>query len=414
VAAFALAALGVGAFGDSRAAAFAGVVAVAYVAWGRASTVPDASLAVERTITVEDPGPGERVPVRTRVRNVGDDRLADCRLVDGVPAALSVVDGAARAHCALDPGEAVELAYAVEARRGVHEYEGALAVVRDAAGSVEERHVAREPSTLTCRPGLSAWPPSVPLRDHTTGYAGDVVTDEGGAGLEFHATREYRRGDPLARVDWNRLARTGELATTEFRQECAAAVVLVVDGRAAGYVAPDPTGPHALDRAVDATGTLYDALVGAGNRVGVAAVSTTDCWLAPRAGGDGHRERVRELLATSPALSPVPAARNLRVKRSVDRLRRRVPDGAQVVFLTPLCDDRAARIARRLEAGGRAVTVVSPDPTLAATPSYRLARVGRRLRVNALRRAGVRVVDWAWDEPLGVALSRTALGGGSR
>jgi len=411
--AFALVALAVGTFAGSPAAAFAGAVAIGYVAWGRATSVPAVSLAVEREFSTTTPDPGESVTVSVRVANVGDVALAECRLVDGVPAALSVVDGRARAHCSLAAGEAVAFEYDVVARRGVHEYEAALAVVRDRAGAVEERHVVTAPDRLACVPALPSATRSVPLREHATQYAGNVDTSEGGAGLEFFQTREYRRGDPLARVDWNRLARTRDLATTEFREERAASVVLVVDGRAAGYVAPDPEGEHALDRAVDAAGALYDSLVADGNRVGLAAVSTSECWLPPGASRE-HRERVRELLGTHPALSPVPAARNLRVNRSVDRLRRRIPDGAQVFFLTPLCDDRAARIARRFEAGGRAVTVLSPDPTLARTPSHRLARVGRRLRVTGLRGSGVRVVDWAWTEPLGVALSRTTVRGEGR
>jgi uncharacterized repeat protein (TIGR01451 family) len=411
--AFALVALGVGAFAGVRAVAFAGAVAAAFVAWGAAASVPRVDLEASRTLSESTPEPGERVTVSVRVENAGDAALPECRVVDGVPAALSVVDGSARAHCSLAPGDAVTFEYVVEARRGVHAYEGALAVVRDRAGAVEERHVVHAPDELACVPPLPSAPWRVPLRERTTRYAGNVDTSDGGSGLEFFQTREYRRGDPLSHVDWNRFARTGDLATTEFREERAASVVLVVDGRAAGYVAPDADGPHALDRAVDAAGSLYDALVASGNRVGVAAVSTSECWLPPGASRE-HRERVRELLARDPALSPVPASRNLRVKRSVDRLRRRIPDGAQVFFLTPLCDDRAASIARRFEAGGRAVTVLSPDPTLARTPSHRLARVGRRLRVTGLRGSGVRVVDWGWDEPLGVALSRTTVRGDDR
>ncbi|MFC6952143.1 DUF58 domain-containing protein [Halorubellus litoreus] len=411
--AFALVALGVGTFAGSPATAFAGAVAAAYVAWGGAASAPSVDLAVSRSLSTTDPDPGERVRVAVTVENVGDDALRECRVVDGVPAALSVVDGSARAHCSLASGDATSFEYVVEARRGVHAYEGALAVVTDRAGAIEERHVVHAPDELECVPPLGDATRDVPLREHTTRYAGNVDTDEGGSGLEFFGTREYRRGDPLSRVDWNRFARTGALSTVEFREERAASIVLVVDGRAAGYVAPDAGGPHALDRAVDAAGSLYDALVASGNRVGVAAVSTSECWLPPGS-GRGHRERVRDLLATNPALSPVPAARNLRVTQSVDRLRRRIPDGAQVFFLTPLCDDRAATIARRFEAGGRAVTVLSPDPTLARTPSHRLARVGRRLRVTGLRGSGVRVVDWAWDEPLGVALSRTTVWGDGR
>jgi hypothetical protein len=64
------------------------------------------------------------------------------------------------------------------------------------------------------------------------------------------------------------------------------------------------------------------------------------------------------------------------------------------VFCTPLVDDYALRAARRLDAGGNRVTVVSPDPTVGATAGQRLARIERSLRCSALREAGIRVVDW--------------------
>jgi hypothetical protein len=64
------------------------------------------------------------------------------------------------------------------------------------------------------------------------------------------------------------------------------------------------------------------------------------------------------------------------------------------VFCTPLVDDYALRTARRLDAGGNRVTVVSPDPTVGVTAGQRLARIERSLRCSALREAGIPVVDW--------------------
>jgi hypothetical protein len=86
-------------------------------------------------------------------------------------------------------------------------------------------------------------------------------------------------------------------------------------------------------------------------------------------------------------------------------LRRRLPTSAQVVFYSPLCDDYAPEVARRLDAAGHAVTVVSPDPTVDDTPGTRLASAERARRLRALRAGGVRAVDWDTDDHLGVALT---------
>jgi uncharacterized protein (DUF58 family) len=78
-----------------------------------------------------------------------------------------------------------------------------------------------------------------------------------------------------------------------------------------------------------------------------------------------------------------------------------------VVLFSPLCDDYVARAARRLDAYGHLVTVVSPDPTTERTVGERLARLERRLRCSRLREAGLRVVDWTADERLEAAVETT-------
>jgi uncharacterized protein (DUF58 family) len=52
------------------------------------------------------------------------------------------------------------------------------------------------------------------------------------------------------------------------------------------------------------------------------------------------------------------------------------------------------------------VTVISPDPTATRTVGQRLARVERAMRVASLRERGVRVIDWGYDDRLGIELER--------
>jgi uncharacterized protein (DUF58 family) len=77
-----------------------------------------------------------------------------------------------------------------------------------------------------------------------------------------------------------------------------------------------------------------------------------------------------------------------------------------VVLFTPLADDYVVSVARRLDAYGHLVTVVSPDPTAGRTDGQRLARVERSLRASRLRSAGIRVVDWPPGQPLASAVER--------
>ena len=421
VGAVALVGIAAGVLTSEPAALLAGAAGIGFAAYARATPLgPGApasdgpaddgeaaeKLSVERSLDSGEPDPGETVAVTVTVTNEGDRPVADVRVVDSVPEALSVTGGSPRHGTALRAGEDVTFEYEVGAGRGVHTFGPAAVIAKDLTGSVEETRLVGPETTVTCRPTLRPTTEPVPLRQRAARFAGRVETDTAGAGLEFYATREYRPGDALSRVDWNRRARTGELSTVEFRSEQAATVMVVVDARDPSYAAPDPDTPHALDRGVEAAGRLYGSLTATGNQVGVAAFPSATCWLAPGAGVE-HEKRVRELLATHPDLSPVPREDAMTVAAGRSRLRRRLSAGTQVVFVSPLCDRRGADLARWLDEYGYPVTVLSPDPTADRTAGHRLARVARGLRLRELRGRGIPVVDWAADEPVDLALARS-------
>ena len=406
VSAVALLAGGLGVLFSSPVVLLSGVVGVAFAAYVRTASAPDPALEVTRTLSDDDPLPGDEVVVRLAVENVGDATLPDLRVVDGVPDAIPVTDGSARLGTALRPGKTAHLSYTVEAERGEHAFDSVTAVARDFSGATEVETAVECETALTCVPKLGTTV-DVPLRAQTTQYTGRVTTDTGGSGVEFHATREYRRGDPLSRVDWNRLARTGELTTIDFREERAASVVVVVDTREEAYLSRGEGERNAVQQGVDAAGKVVTQLLDAGDRVGLASLGPETCWLAPGSGSD-HRARARDLLATHPAFAPVPSGGTFYPTSRLKWVRKRLPAAAQVVFVTPLCDDFGVRAARRLDAQGHLVTVLSPDPTAAGSPGERLARTRRAHRLSTLRQSGIRVVDWDPDDLLGVALERTA------
>jgi|GEM_PF-5717335 len=101
----------------------------------------------------------------------------------------------------------------------------------------------------------------------------------------------------------------------------------------------------------------------------------------------------------------VGASDRTRPDRDVRRLDRRLLDGAQVLFCTPLLDQRAANVARRFSAYGRDVTVISPDVTTGSSPGNTVERITRADRVRSLR-GSVRVVDWEPTQPLAEVLTR--------
>lgn len=381
----------------------AAVVPVGYAAYPRLLPAPTVDLSLERRVTPENPPTGEAVEVTVTVENTGRS-LRDARIVDGVPPMLSVVDGTPRHAAVLGPGDTTTFSYEVEAVQGTHQFEPATVIARDLSGSREVETTVAAGTTLEVVPDV----PEVPLRQQTGDRVGQIVTDQGGSGVEFYRTREYRHGDQLNRIDWQRFARTGELTTIEFRQERAARVVLCLDVREAAYRAPGTEEPHAVAHGQAAAVQLLDALRGAPDAVGLAALGREACWLAPGTGRD-HHTRARELLASHPALSTYPpdpdVATTERAREQVADLRRRLDSDVQVVLLSPLTDGFVAETALELEAAGHAVTVISPDVTSTDTPGGKLAATERRNAIRSLREADVPVYDWSPGEPLGTALA---------
>lgn len=393
--ALAFLALGVGVVTAQPALLLASGVALGIAGYARLSRPPDLTdLEVARAVDEQTPEPGEEIRVSVAVENTGESFLPDLVLVERVPPTMQVVDGAARHGTALRPGETATFGYTAIVERGDHAWP--LQVIgRDAAGATERVGLIETDLTVRCAPGLETTA-EMPVRMQTSVYAGEVETDVGGEGLEFHSTRNYRPGDPKRRIDWKTYARSRSLTTVKFRKEHAARIVLLFDGRESSYVSTAPGRAHALDRAIEAAVDVYASLQAEGNLVGVAAFDGTPCWLAPNA-GTLHRERVRRLFVDHPALSPLPPGTGTgdagRYVDPMTHVRRQLPADTQIVLFTPLTDEYAYEVARRLDGAGHKVTVISPDPTTGRTVGQRIARLERSVLCRRLRDRGIRVVD---------------------
>lgn len=377
-------------------------VGVVFAAYPDLTPGTEPAVGLERTVSDPNPDPGDHVEVSVSVTNQGDELLADLRLVDGVPPTLSVVESLPRRGTALRPGQTETFTYTVRAERGTHSFEPATVVARDLAGATEfETTVGGEELTeIDCTAALS----SAPVRPETLQQVGRISADAGGIGTEFYRTREYRHSDAVGRIDWNRYAATGELTTTEYREERATSVLVVVDARQRAYRGPDDT-PHAVVRCVSGARRLVDVLSRTRNPIGVAGFGREFCRLEPDTGRE-HARRAHRILATHETFDSRPPADPVDLEAQASQLRATLDERTQLVLLSPLCDDEIVRLARRLQLAGHGVTVVTPDPTDDGSPGRRLGQVERRNRETELRDAEVRVVRWGADEALESALDR--------
>jgi len=391
-----------GLLASSPALFLSGIVGFAYAAYGYATRPPSTEVLVERSLSDPSPVPGERIEVTVTVENVDSRSIPDLRVVDDPPIGLPVVEGSPAFVTGLNPGATASYSYVLKGRRGTHEFGPTTVVTRNVSGETERRRRLENGRSLTCRGRLE----ELPLDSLTVPYTGRVETDSGGEGIEFHSTRQYTHGDPMSRIDWNRYARTNELTTTVYRKTEAATVVVMVDDRARYRVVRRPGEADSLQLCRHAGRLVVDTLLDSNNRVGVAMFG--DGAYLTQGGGRPQAVRARRLLEEGPDAFR-DDDKHVQMAYGGERvrtMRRYFPENSQVVFVTPLLDDKPVRIARRLQGHGHEVTVVSPDTTSTDSPGETVSRIERTERVRSLRETSVRVVDWSPDDPLDVAVQR--------
>lgn len=401
---FALASLGAGLLLDAPGMILLSGIGLGYVAYSHIGVPGSPDITVDRSLETNTPKPGESLTVTVTIQNTGSRVFPDLRIVDGTPPHLGVETGSPRYSTVLPPGDEAKFSYTVVARRGVHEFRQVRVATHNLAESRATINSIQVDSTIKCRPVFRS-PHTFPLRKAVSQYVGQVPTTSGGRGLEFHSTQEYHRGDPPARIDWHRFARTRDLATVVDREERAAEIMCVIDARPHAYVAPTADSPSAVDRAIEATGQLIPTLLETGNRVGIAAFSPIDCWVGPKAGRNAA-PHLQERLTTHSAFPQIAPEGRCSTIDWVEEFTRRYDRPTQVILLSPLVDRSAVLLARQLDGHRFLTTVVSVDPTVTLTPGQSLEHLERMTRSRALRKSGIRVVDWAWDDSFARAAFR--------
>ncbi len=419
----------------------AGVIPLVYLLYRTVSTVPDdRQLSASRNFDAAGSVPGATVDVELTVENTGDSVLSDIRVIDGVPEELAVVSGSPRNGTALSPGEAMTISYTVVLNRGHFAFDDPVFRLRSMAGTdtVTETVPVEGESSLSAANALS----EPPVADDTLTQAGSVPTEKGGPGLEFHATRQYHHGDPMNRIDWHHVAKTGEFVTVQYRQEQKDQTVIIVDCRPCGRVTPQVGYPTGVGMAAYAGERLYHALDRTGVFTTVTAVGLDGelpqltepdglPWIqasgevegTPRslfrgihsiAGTGADRFPVRPAVEKGETVTNETAAHDGLTKARSDggspswseRLLARLPTDGQVIICTPLLDDWPVEFATELAGREYSSIVVSPDVTTGYSQGKRLAGVLRRQRLRRMERYGVDTVDWPIDQPIEHRLRR--------
>lgn len=398
-----------GAFTGSSVYYFAAMIPVVFLLYTSVSRIPEDPVSVKREVTPSDPMPGDRVDVKLEVENTSDRPLTDVRVIDGVPDRLGVREGSPRKCTSLRSGESKSIEYSLTAKRGKDPFKPVSIKITSLNQKLESVDFipADGDTEVTCRVGLE----DAPLRQETIEKVGDITTDQGGSGIEFHSLRDYRSTDPLRKVEWRHFAKTRELATKEFREQKSAQVILVVDARTVTDVRGNEISPSGRELSFYAAKTVFDFLKNSSHSVGmtglgmeydeIAEVTTASGvpWIAPSA--RGLEKKSREFFS---ALEKEPLEGE-EGEFYAEEIYGMIPPGSQVIIFSPVLDDTLEPLAKTIRMHEHPVTVVTPDIAGEGTTGKDVESLERKFRIAKLKKYS-EVINWRGTEPLSITISK--------
>ncbi len=161
------------------------------------------------------------------------------------------------------------MTYKIRAPRGSYAFELVTVSASDHLGVKRSRSVLWAPGKLLFLPVIHRLRRVAirPLRTH--GHFGPIPSRQTGSGIDFYGLREYQMGDPRRWINWRASQRQEEkIFVNQFEQERIADVGIILDARQQSDILTK-NGESLFEYAVRATGSLSEALLHDGNRVGL-------------------------------------------------------------------------------------------------------------------------------------------------
>lgn len=368
---------------------------------------PEIRLRAERTLSADTVRQNQPVEVTVRIINEGP-ALEEVLIEDSLPRGLSVVEGENRVLTSLPAGGSLELSYTVRPPRGNYYFQDVLVTVGDHLG------VLRERTLLPARMRVLALPEVMRLRSvairppRTHGHFGPIPSRQAGSGVDFYGLRDYQPGDPRRWINWRASARLEQhIFVNQFEQERIADVGIILDARQQSNILL-PDGSSLFEYSVQAAGSLSEAFLEDGNRVGLLIYGFGVERTFP---GYGKVQQERILRSLGAART----GHNFALESLGYLPTRFFPSGSQIVMVSPLLTTDVPAFTQ-LRACGYEVLVVSPDPVeyearwmgVEGSTAFRIARAERALLLRKLQRMNIRVLNWPVSEPF-EPLARAAL-----
>jgi len=374
---------------------------------------PHMQLSAERSVSADTLPQNTPIEVTVKITNNGPD-LDEVVIDDRLPRGLELIEGKTRALTSLPHGASLTLRYTVRGKRGSYLLNELRVTASDHLGVLKEEDVIPAPARFVYLPDIARLRKVTIRPQRTHGHFGPIPSRQPGSGVDFYGLREYQMGDPRRWINWRARARHEQhVFVNQFEQERIADVGIIVDARMQSNITLRD-GQTLFEFSVQAAGSLSDALINDGNRVGL-LVYGYGMDRTFRGYGKIQQERILY------ALGRARTGHNFALESLGYLPTRFFPAGSQIVMISPLLMNDLPALSR-LRACGYDVLVVSPDPTdfearalgVKGELPWELANIERMLLLRKLQRMGIRVLDWEVEKPfeplVRATLSRVSVG----
>ncbi len=386
---------------------------VVYLGVALLSPAPHLQIHAERKLSGDTLPQNSTAVVSLRIVNDGP-ALDEVLIQDTLLPKMVLLEGKTSILTSLPAGAAVEMQYTIRAPRGSYTFETVTVSASDHLGVKRASARLEAPGKLLFLPEIHRLRRVAIRPQRTHGHFGPIPSRQSGSGIDFYGLREYQMGDPRRWINWRASQRQEEkIFVNQFEQERIADVGIILDARQQSDIVLS-TGESLFEYAVQATGSISEALLNDGNRVGLLIYGF---GLERTFPGYGKVQQERILSALGQART----GHNFALETMGYIPTRFFPAGSQIVMVSPL-SMADVQAFTRLRACGYEVMVISPDPVdfearalnLYGDPAWRISRIERVLLLRKLQRMGIRILDWQVDRPfeplVHTTLSRVSAG----
>ncbi len=353
---------------------------------------------LERTLARKHTRPGQAVASVLEIRNEGPT-LDEVCVTSLLPGGVTLVQGAGQVRLPSESGETTRLAQILQARRGDYQFPGAVISANESLGLFGVELEAPAPARLAVEPVGEVLRSFILHPPQTRGFAGPVLSRQGGRGTDFFSVREYQPGDSLRQINWKASSRsTRAMYTNVFEQQRIADVGIILDAREQVDLR-NPLLGSMFEYSVRVAVTLTEPILKTGNRLGLLVYGPGMESVFPGYGKVQQRRILR-------ALTRAGAGHNFALESLAHLPTRFFPAGSQIILISPLQPEDPPLVAN-LVTRGYGVLLISPNPLIfenagnethgMKTPddlAWRLAIAERRFQMQHLQRWGVQVIDW--------------------